>query len=493
MFLYLRHCITPALLAFLLLTSACTTNKATGEQSFTAFMSEEDEKRVGAEEHPKILEQFGGEYGDARLKSYVRAIGKKLAAVSEVPDLPYRFTILNDEKVNAFALPGGYVYLTRGLLALAENEAEMAGVLAHEIGHITARHSAQRYSTAQATNIGLTVLGVLGSVAGLPSGIGQVASLGANAAIQGYSRGQELQADMLGVRYMTRIGYSPDGMTGFFRKLNAHSGLEAAMKGEQGVSHNIMSTHPRTEDRIVQAIKLAKAKRVNNPRIARNEFLDQIDGIVFGSDPSQGIVRDREFVHPELKIRFQVPADYVIFNSPSHVKAIGPHKSTIIFDMANQKKAKQVRNLNQYLTNDYGKSMTLSGVERIDVNGLTAVTGASRLQTQIGPRDVRLLVIRGNPEQIFQFAFFTPPEKTQQMSEDLRRTTYSFQRISDKEAANLKPLKIKLIRASEGQTISSLARGFPYGRFNEQWLTLLNGLSPKTAIQAGQRIKLVVE
>ncbi|HIM26208.1 MAG TPA: peptidase M48, partial [Rhodospirillales bacterium] len=143
--------------------SACSTNPATGQQSFTAFMSRAEEIRIGAEEHPKIIKEFGGAYKDARLHAYIKRTGLALARKSEVTDLPYTFTILNDDKVNAFALPGGYVYITRGLLALAENEAEMAGVLAHEIGHVTARHSAERYSTAQATNLGLMVLGVLGS------------------------------------------------------------------------------------------------------------------------------------------------------------------------------------------------------------------------------------------------------------------------------------------------------------------------------------------
>ncbi|NQV98636.1 MAG: M48 family metalloprotease [Rhodospirillales bacterium] len=319
----------------LLLATGCSTNRATGNQSFTAFMSEEEERQVGAQEHPKILQEFGSEYGGPQLRAYVSNIGKALAAVSEVPGLPYTFTVLNDSKVNAFALPGGYVYITRGLLALAENEAEMAGVLAHEIGHITARHTAQRHSTAAAANIGLTILGVIGSAVGVPTGVGQAVSLGAQAAVQGYSREQELEADMLGVRYMTRLGYSPDGMTTFFRKMNAHSLLEARIAGQDGVSHNIMSTHPRTEDRIAQAIKLAKTKNIRNPLIERAAYLTQIDGLVFGDDAAQGIRKGRRFIHPELGIEFMVPPGFTMFNSAKALEAVGPNKSKIIFDMAN--------------------------------------------------------------------------------------------------------------------------------------------------------------
>ncbi|MCZ6607027.1 MAG: M48 family metalloprotease, partial [Alphaproteobacteria bacterium] len=223
-----------ALLPALWLVAACSTNPATGKQSFTAFMSKEDELRIGAEEHPKMIKEFGGAYTDAKLRAYIRRIGIKLASVSEARDLPYTFTILNDDKVNAFALPGGYVYITRGLLALAENEAEMAGVLAHEIGHVAARHTAERYSTAMATNLGLMLLGAIGSSAGLPSGVGRIIGFGAQAALQGYSREQELEADMLGVRYMTRAGYTPDGMTSFFYKMQTHAELERAMEGKKG-------------------------------------------------------------------------------------------------------------------------------------------------------------------------------------------------------------------------------------------------------------------
>jgi predicted Zn-dependent protease len=264
-----RAFVVPVVLAWAFASGGCSTNPATGSQSFTAFMSEEDEARIGAEEHTKIVKDLGGVYRSDDLGAYVAEIGTRLALTSEMPKIPWRFTVLNDHEVNAFALPGGYIYITRGLLALAENEAEMAGVLAHEIGHVTARHTAQRYSTAMATNIGLTGLSILGSVFGVPSGLGQIVSSGAQMALQQYSQGQELEADMLGVRYMSRAGYDPDAMTSFFKKLKAHSELEAHQQGKDGVSHNIMSTHPRTEDRIIQAMNLAKTKPTANPLVRR--------------------------------------------------------------------------------------------------------------------------------------------------------------------------------------------------------------------------------
>ena len=477
------------MLCSVLLITSCSTNRATGNQSFTAFMSEEEELKVGAQEHPKIVKGFGGEYQSPELQAYVTRTGKALAAISEVPDLPYTFTILNDEKVNAFALPGGYVYITRGLLALAENEAEMAGVLAHEIGHITARHSAQRHSTSVATNIGLTVLGVLGSAVGVPSGIGQAVSAGAQAVVQGYSREQELEADMLGVRYMTRLGYSPDAMTSFFEKLDAHSKLEAKSAGREGVSHNIMSTHPRTTDRISQAIRLAKTKSVNKPIVAREAYLKQIDGLVFGDDPSQGVRKGRVFTHPGLQIQYKVPPDFVLFNSPKNVTAIGPDKSKIVFDMANPEAVRQSGSLLDYLRTKWGRNINLRALEPLEINGMPAATGAGRLDTA----DVRLIVIEGDKDKIFQFAFITPHQSTEKLSAELQRTTYSFRRISKSEANAIRPLRIRTTKVRTGDTAASLSNRLPFEKFNKEWFELINSLEPGARLTPGQTVKIIAE
>ena len=475
----------------LLLVTGCSTNKATGGQSFTAFMSEEEERRVGAEEHPKIMKEFGGAHGSLRLRSYINNVGKALAQASEMPNLPYKFTILNDEKVNAFALPGGYVYITRGLLALAENEAEMAGVLAHEIGHITARHTAQRYSASIATDIGLTVLSVLSSAAGVPTGLGQAVSFGAQAAVQGYSRKQELEADMIGVRYMTRLGYSPDAMTTFFKKMGAYAELEAKTLGKGKVSHNIMSTHPRTTERIEQAIKLAKTKPVVNPLIERNAYLTRINGMTFGDDPAQGIRKGRFFTHSDLRIQFQVPPGFVLFNSPNQVIAIGPNKSRIIFNMANPEYIRQSGSLRKYLLTHWGSNLNLQDVERIDVNGMRATTGLGQLKTGLGLRDVRLLVIKGAGDKVFRMAFITPPKMTQQLSEAFRRTTYSFRRLSRAEAKGIQPLKVRLIKVQAGDSVKSLSKHMPFTKFKREWFRVLNGLSVGDHLAVGQQVKII--
>ncbi len=482
-----------ALTLVMLMLSGCTTNPATGSQSFTAFMSGEDEARIGAEEHPKMLKEFGGRYEARALEAYVRHIGKKLAAVSEMPDIPWRFTVLNDPQVNAFALPGGYVYVTRGLLVLAQNEAELASVLAHEIGHVTARHTAQRYSTAMATNIGLTGLGILGGVFGVPTGVGRIISTGAQMAIQKYSQGQEMEADLLGVRYMSRASYDPNAVTSFLRKLRAHHNLEARQKGKEGVPHNIMSTHPRNEDRVKQAMDLARIKAVPRPIVNADVFLDRIDGMVFGDGSEQGVVRGRDFLHPELRVMFSVPKDFIIFNSRRKVIAFGPNKSRIIFDMVSRKQAKTVRNLAAYLKGVWASNLNVRNIERLEINGLRAATGYGRTSVSGQSREVRLIVIRESREHIYRLAFVTPPSEAQRLNVELRRATYSFRRLTQVEADAIKPLRLEVRKARAGDTVANLAQNFPIERFQREWFRLLNNMKVGQRINLGQRLKLVTE
>jgi predicted Zn-dependent protease len=489
-----RLILFPALLAVLVGLNGCTTNPVTGKQSFTAFMSRDDEIRIGAEEHPKLIREFGGAYTDVKLRAYINRIGLKLTRHADTSDLAFTFTILNSEKVNALALPGGYVYITRGLLALADNEAEMAGVLAHEIGHVTARHTAERYSTAQAANIGLMVLSVLGSAAGVPSGVGQLAGFGAQAALQSYSREQELESDMLGVRYLSRAGYSPHAMTSFFHKLKVHEELERAMEGKTGAApNNIMATHPRTAERISRAIQLARAARVANPLLGRQEYLAEIDGVVFGDDPEQGVRRGREFIHPDLGIRFEAPPKFVLFNSAGQVVARGPGKSVMVFDLAREKSARGARSLRGYIANTWASGLSLRGLERININGMEAATASGRVNTRNGPKDLRLVAIRGGPNQIFHLRVITSPTMTDRLGVDFRRATFSFRRISKAEAAAIQPLRIKVVRVAPGDTPRRLADRLPFEAFRLRWFETLNGLRPGQGLQPGTRVKIVVE
>ena len=480
-----------AVLAPLLFGAACSTNPATGEQSFTGFMSPEDELRVGAEEHPKILKDMGGAYGNPTIQTYVDWVGDKLAKASDLPNLKFTFTVLNEPEINAFALPGGYVYITRGLIALAENEAEMAGVLAHEIGHVTARHTAQRYSAAMATNIGLLGAGILGSVFGIPGDLNRLAGQVGHLYLQAYSREQELESDMLAVRYMTKAGYDPRALETFFRKMAQHTSITQRVRGrpDSDPADNIMSTHPRTADRIAQAINLAQVPPNADPRIGRADYLARIDGMLWGDSPDQGVVRGREFAHPDLRLRFEVPPGFYLINSTRQVAAHGPDRTVILFNQLIQKEALQVRDMRAYVAGWGGGG--LGGVERIDVNGLEAATGSARVKTAEGVRDVRLVAIRFARDRIYRFLFLTPPEATKRRSEDLRRVTYSFRPLSESEARGIKALKLRVVTVNPGDTPGKLADMMPLESFKLDWFQALNGLAPGATVTAGTKVKVV--
>ena len=479
----------------LLAVGACSVNPATGKQSFTAFMSPEKEKEVGASEHPKILEQFGGVYDVPDLGFYVARIGHKLAQYSELPNLNYTFTILNDEKVNAFALPGGYVYITRGLMAIAADEAEMAGVLAHEIGHITARHTAQRYSAAMATNLGLQVLGVIGSAAGAPSGAGQLASIGAQLALQSYSREQELESDMLGVRYLTRAGYDPDAMTGFFLKLQAHTKLQAAMRGEKNQSEgsNIMSTHPLTSERIAESERLAAETSVDGRERGEEAYAKEIDGMIFGDAPEQGIRRGRVFEHPDLGIRFEVPPGFAMINTPERVIARADNGSVIVFDGVGAKTVREHGGINKYLKAINFKGGKFQNIESLNINGMAAVTGLARRSIASRPKDIRLLVIEKSRKKYFRLWFETDTKLTDQMSEDFRRTTFSFKSLNRDEIAAIHPLRIRLKTVQTGDNAEKLAKEMPIEAYALEWFELLNDIKRDEALEPGRQVRVIAE
>ncbi len=473
----------------------CAVNPATGKQSFTAFMSPEREKEVGRQEHAKIIKQFGGVYDDVELGAYVASVGFTLVKVSELPDLGFTFTVLNDDKVNAFALPGGYVYITRGLLAICADESEMAGVLAHEVGHVTARHTAQRYSAAMATNIGLQVLGVLGSAAGIPGGAGNLASLGAQMALQSYSREQELESDSLGIRYLARAGYDPDAMTGFFHKLQAHTRLQGLMAGKDDSSEkfNIMATHPLTSERISESERLAGTAQINGRKRQANIFAAQIDGLLFGDDPEQGIRKGRAFEHPGLGIHFEVPSGFSMVNSPTNVSAYGPDDALIRFNMANEDEYNKAGNPAAYVAAIGIDGNRFKNVENLNVNGMTSATGSISVQADGKTMNAQLVVIFEKTDKIYQLLFLSNPQQTNALSEDFRRTTYSFRRLSKEEIDSIKPLRVRMHSVRPGDTPESLAAAMPMEKFGLEWFDLLNDRAGGGPLEPGVQVRLIGE
>jgi predicted Zn-dependent protease len=474
--------------AFLLLATAvalpgCATNPATGGTTFTGGFGASQEIAMGRQSHPEILKEFGGEYANPALKAYVDSIGQLLARTVERHDYPYTFTVLNSSVTNAFAVPGGYIYITRGLLALADDEAELACVLAHELGHLNALHHAQRQGQTLLANILVTGAAIAtGSEA-----IGQTGGVLATGVLRGFSREQETEADELGIRYASRAGYDVTAMARFLGKLRAESQLEAKRHGkspDEVDRFNYLATHPAPIERMQHAAQVAGGVSVRDPMTARDVYLSKIDGMLYGDDPDDGIVRGREFVHPGLRLRFEAPPGFSLFNRPKSVTAIGPQGAGIIFDQA---PAGTAGSPAAYLTAQWGRNLRLSGVERIDVNGMEAATATARANTQSGPRDVRLLAVRADARTIYRFLFVTPPALTERLSADFRRTTYSFRRLAADEAAATRPLRIRVIAAGVGDTPQTLAARMPQDGYAPELFQVLNGVPARP----GEKLKIV--
>jgi predicted Zn-dependent protease len=484
--LSLRRVLTPLFAAALVLPllAACATAPGTGRTIFTGGLSEEGEADMGRQEHPKVLAEYGGAYADPELNRYITSVGNFLAKTSERPDLQFTFTILDTPIVNAFALPGGYVYITRGLLSLAESEAEVAGVLGHEIGHVTARHTAERYGQTMAANIAGVGLGVLlgGEAAQAGGALGGLL-------LTSYSRDQEFEADMLGGRYLARTGYDTRAMAGFLSQLQAHSRLEAALAGqpEKADAFNIMQTHPRTADRIERALEQAGASPVADSLVAQEVYFGKVDGLIYGDKPDEGYIRGRTFAHPKLKLAFEVPAGFRLYNqSDSVVARDGDGKAAIQFDRAPKAYG---GSMSDYLTKVWGAKVSLKGVEAITVNGMAAATAA----VSGSGKDYRLLAVRYDADAIYRFIFLSASDRTAALNQPFRETTYSFRKLSDAEAAKFKPQRIRIYQVAPGDSPAKIAARMPFGEENLQRFLVLNGFTEATTLQPGQRVKIVTE
>jgi predicted Zn-dependent protease len=495
----LRTLLMVLLLPGLALVPACSqvTNPATGESQYTT-LTPEQEQQIGEQEHPRILQQFGGEYPDPALQAYVDEIGASLAAVSELPDLEFTFTLLNSEVANAFALPGGYVYITRGLMTLAENEAEMAGVLGHEIGHVTARHAAQRQT--QATGAGLlATLGTIGAaiLGGETAGrlAQQVAGVGAQAYVASYSREQELEADMLGIRYLARAGYDPQAMATFLKKLDDASSLDRAIEGQEGdPAASWFATHPRTLERVEE---VAAQAGDGDGRRAREAYLERIDGIIYGADPRQGFVRGRAFIHPELAFAFEAPDGFQLQNTPVAVLGQDREGRLMIFTAADT----EGRDLDDYvagpglrqIARQFGAEVTAPrSVQNFRVGDLPAASASASLRQGDRLADVGLAAIDAG-QRTYQFIFLTQGNMGREAARAFQETVTSFRGLSRQEAARFPPRRIQVVEVERGEEAADLARRMDVEARPEDRFVVLNELALEDGLEPGERVKLVIE
>jgi predicted Zn-dependent protease len=363
-------------------------------------------------------------------------------------------------------------------------------VLGHEIAHVTAEHSENRQERGTYGALGALGAGLVGALLGAPQ-LGQLGQLGAQAWLSRYSREQETEADLLGIRFMSRAGYDPRAAAWFLKSLEDQSALESRLTGAPrgDAAYSFMSDHPRTADRVQGAIEAASGVTVKDPMLARDIYLQKIDGIVWGSSPDQGVVRGRTFLHPKLRFGFEVPEGFRLVNGEAQVQAKGPDGALIVFDRNPQPFRGSP---DAYIARAWAAKAQLSNLERFTVSGMPAATATTRAQLKnVGTVDVRFVAIAWSEDTFYRFLFVTPPNAMRGLDPAFQRTAQSFHRLSDAEAAAIRPLRVRIVTARQGDTLDSLARMMQVERLPKEQLIVLNGMPADYQVKPGDKVKIV--
>ena len=481
----------PAALAVLVLTIAsCATNPATGKREFS-LMSEAQEIELGKNMDGEVRREMGL-YNDPDLQRYVERVGLRLARASQRPNLPWHFAVVDEPAINAFALPGGYIYLTRGILPFLDNESELAGVLGHEIGHVTARHSAQQYTKATTAGIGVTLLSVFVPEARPFQNLTETA-LGVMFLKHG--RDDELEADRLGVDYSASTGWNPSGVGGMLRTL---ARLDEANGERRGVP-NWLSTHPAPADRVerVQSyIAQAGARPVGTSGASaageEAEFLRRVDGLVFGDSPSQGVVRGNTFLHPDLRLAIAFPRGWQIQNTKSQVMAKAPEQNDYMVLQLIPNPSGSIEQVARGTMANAGFQQ-VNG-ERAQLNGLDAYVGTYQGQMQGLGNVVTLAAHIVHDRNVYLFAGLAPNNEFRSVENQFVQSIRSFRELSRQEAGNIRPNRVDMYTVRSGDTWESIAQrmGEAAG-IKASTLAIMNNYEPNQQPRSGDRIKIVVE
>ncbi|WP_235829424.1 M48 family metalloprotease [Croceicoccus estronivorus] len=462
-----------------------------GEIASTGTPLSQTERNEGAKAHPELVAEFGGAQTGPQA-DYVASVTRNVAVHSGLSNAPGDFTVtlLNSSVNNAFAIPGGYVYVTRQLVALMNNEAELAGVMGHEIGHVAARHSARRQAQAQ-QNALLGVLGqVLSGVVFGNSALGQlgekISSTVPQLATLRYSRSQELQADELGIRYLNDAGYDPRAMATVLQSLAAQNSLDAQLQGRNQNTPEWASTHPDPASRVQAA--LSKAGAGVQGVTKRDTFLTRIDGLMYGDDPRQGVIEGQTFIHPEYRFAFEAPQGFYMVNGTRAVSINGQSGRGQLSTAAyNGSLENYIRSAFNALAGE-GKTLSPSEITKTTVNGIPAAYGVARVNTSSGQVDVVVYAYELGGNRAFHFTGITAAGQ----SNVLVPMYKSMRRISVGEAGAIKPRRVDVVTVRNGDTVSSLAARMGYADAKEARFRVLNGLSASDRLQAGQKVKVIV-
>jgi predicted Zn-dependent protease len=472
-------------IAALLVLAACATNPVTGKRELS-LMSEAQEIQLGREMDVQVRHEMGL-YEDAALQRYVETIGMRLARASERPNLPWHFAIVDEPAINAFALPGGYIYLTRGILPFLDDEAELAGVLGHEIGHVTARHAAQQYTKATTAGLGVTLLSIFVPEARPFQNITETA-LGVMFLKHG--RDDELQADELGVKYTASTGWDPHGVAGMLRTLGR---LDEASGTRRGVPNWLM-THPAPADR-VQKVQAAVAKSpapVGTSGVVHEaDFLRRIDGIIYGDSPSEGIVRGNAFLHRDLRLALHFPQGWEIHNTKTHVLAKAPERDNFMLLQLVQNPQGSIETIARGGMANAGFRQ-IAG-ERATINGLDAYVGTYQGALEGLGNVVTVAAHIVHDRNVYVYAGIAPPNQFEAVRRQFVSSIGTFRSLSRAEAEDIRPNRIDLYTVRTGDTWESIARRSGESAIKPSTLAIMNNHDPGQQPRAGERIKIVVE
>lgn len=435
-------------------------------------------------EHASMVEEMGGLYTGPML-SYVATVGRNVATAAGRRDCA--FHVVDTDVVNAFtAPPGCHVYITRGLLGLINSEDELAGVLGHEVGHVTANHAGRREQSAQMANIGAAILGAVTKSNVVGSLAGQVAQLG----VLSYSRNQEFESDQLAVRYTQGAGYSPYAMTDVLAALEGQDRLMQTLNGGKAekATPSWARTHPLNAERITRATKAALATGQPQDAVAEkhDEYLARTAGLTWGDSPRQGFVDGRKFVHPDLGIAFEAPEGYTITNTPKAVNIEGPGGKAQ-FSMAAMR-GDVAAQAGEVLKAVVGQSPVQAGqVQRRDINGLAAAVLPAQAQAQNGVVDLTVATYDAGSGRAYHFVTITPPGGAQAFAPLIS----SFRKIDAKEAAAAQGRSIQVVTVGPKDTTATLAARMAVPQAQEQAFRLINGLESDDTLAPGQKVKLI--
>ena len=481
-----KYTITGFTVAIMLLFHSCATNPVTGKKDLI-LMSEEQEIALGAQSDPAVVAQFGL-YPDEKLQNFIKEKGEAMAAISHRPELDYTFRVVDSPVTNAFAVPGGYVYFTRGILAHFNNEAQFAGVLGHEIGHIAARHSAQQQSKSTLAQVGL-IAGMI--ISPELAQMGDAAAQGLGLLFLKFGRDAERESDRLGVEYSTKIGYDADEMADFFMTLQRQQeGNGAALPG-------FLSTHPNPGDRYNTVNQLAgewKQKlNLTTAKVNRDSYLRMIDGLVYGEDPRQGFVENNTFYHPELKFKFPIPGGWGHMNSPQQFQmAPKDGKAMMSLSLA---PGESLEAAAQQVLQGYGLQPAES--KKVTVNGLPAIAiiatpQPQQQQQQQQQQNLRVLMYLiqygGN---IYNLMGVTTSTDFNAYFPLFSATMEGFATLTEPDKLKRQPERIEIKTVPQNTTLAQAFRIFNVKDTRMEELAILNGMQLTDPVQKGMLIKVV--